>query len=246
MGDSPIRDELAAISTLQKISNIAISRQDYGIFMLATLMEAMISILSGADGVEAANRALARVNPMQLGELQELAQLAVLRQIIDIMCSLMLGRSSDSEMKMKILHGMLDQNQRSAPWGENGVFELPVNPSRLGKPIEKLKFKWLTNQDVFVLGYFISGLCKFQRNVDEGGKAEKFLLEGLRSIDRELETLNSLLPKYCHRTYTIARSDERRSALLVFACRSKQQNHLETYFQMSCHALPYVSALCSD
>lgn len=146
-------------------------------------MEAMISILSGTDGVEAAQRALARVNMMQTSDDQNLAQLGVLRQIMDIICSLKLGRSLESEMKMKVLHQMLDNKERWALWSENGEFEVPVNPNRPGRPVEMLRFRWLTKDDVYIMGYFISGLCKFQKNVDEGGKSEKFLKEGLRSID---------------------------------------------------------------
>lgn len=184
MEDSPIHDVVGAITTLQKISTISHGRRDYGVFGLANLMEAMISILSGTDGVEAAQRALAKANSIQTSDNQDLAQLGVLRQIMDIICSLMLGRNAESEMKMKVLHQMLDNKERWASWSENGEFEVPVNPSRHGRPIEKLKFRWLTKDDVFVMGYFISGLCKFQKNVDEAGKSEKFLQEGLRSIDR--------------------------------------------------------------
>lgn len=186
MEDSPVHDELGAISTLQKISNIAVARHDYGIFVLANLMEVMISILPGAEGVEAANRALAKANSVQLEKFQGMEQLGVLRQMLDITCSLLLGKALESETKLKSLHGMLDESQKGGNWMESGEFEVPLNPTRPGRPVDRLRFKWLTKEDVFVLGYFISGLCKFQRNVEEGGKAERFLQEGLRSIEREL------------------------------------------------------------
>jgi hypothetical protein len=191
MEDSPIHDELGAVMTLQKISNSAAARRDYGIFVLANLMEVTISILPGAEGVEAANRALAKANSVQLDKFQGMGQLGVMRQMLDIMCSLVLGKTLESEAKLKSLHGMLDESQKEGNWMEGGEFEVPVNPARPGKPVEKLRFKWLTKEDVFVLGYFISGLCKFQRNVDEGGKGERFLLEGLRSIERKLEVRDS-------------------------------------------------------
>lgn len=183
--DSPIQDSLGALTTLQKISNTSAARRDHSVFALANLMEAMLSILSGTDGVEAAQRALARVNSIQASG-DSLAQLGVLRQMLDIVCSLMLGRNAESEGKMKVLHAMLDNKERWASWSANGEFEVPVNPSRPGRPAEKLRFRWLTKDDVFIMGYFISGLCKFQKNVDEGGKSEKFFQEGLRSIDRLL------------------------------------------------------------
>ncbi|KAI5849558.1 cohesin loading factor [Morchella snyderi] len=184
---SPIHDIASAITTLQKISNTAHARRDLAIFALANLMEAMISIQAGTDGVEAAQRALAKANSIQTEADEAVAQLAVLRQVMDIVCSLMLGRTAESEAKMKVLHHMLDSKERWAAWAESGEFAIPVNPPRLGRPVETLRFTWLTKDDVFVVGYFISGLCKFQKNVDEAGKAERFLQEGLRSIDRLLQ-----------------------------------------------------------
>jgi len=185
MEDSPLHDEQGAITTLQKISSTAATRHDHGIYLLASLMETMISVSSGADGIEAANRALARANSLQLESIQGMEKLGILRQMLDIMCSLMAGRYSESEVKVKVLHGMLDQSSKAQIWTPSGEFEILINPVRLGRPEEKLKFKWLTKEDVFVLGYFISGLCKFQKNVEEVGRGEKYLQEGLRSIERE-------------------------------------------------------------
>ena len=185
MEDSPLHDEQGAITTLQKISSTAATRHDHGIYLLASLMETMISVSSGADGIEAANRALARANSLQLESIQGMDQLGILRQMLDIMCSLMAGRYSESEVKVKVLHAMLDHSSKAQIWTPSGELEILINPVRLGRPEEKLKFKWLTKEDIFVLGYFISGLCKFQKNVEEVGRGEKYLQEGLRSIERE-------------------------------------------------------------
>lgn len=193
MSDTPIHDDLSAITTLQKIANTSASRRDHAVFALANLMEAMISILASPDGVDAAQRALGRTNTAQTDD-PTLAQLGVLRQIMDIICSLKLGRNAESEAKMKTLHQMLDSKERWTHWHPTGDFSLPVAPSRPGRAPEHLRFRWLTKDDVFILGYFISGLCKFQKNVDEGGKSEKFLQEGLRSIDRLLTVDGSTAP----------------------------------------------------
>ncbi|KAL7266216.1 hypothetical protein RUND412_011247 [Rhizina undulata] len=188
MSDSPSRDDLAALNTVQKISNISAARLDYNIYTLSNLMEAMITLLPGADGVEAAQRALAKANENQSNPMApKLPQLEVLSQILDIICSVMLGNYPQSEGKVKILHGMLDQKERWATWRDDGEFEVEVNRSRQGRAPEQLRFKWLSKNDVFVLGYFLSGVCKFQKNVDEGGKAEKFLMEGLKTLDRLID-----------------------------------------------------------
>jgi hypothetical protein len=159
-------------------------RRDMQVVALASVMEAMVSLRGGADGVEAAQRSLARVFAQQNSGGDIPPQLEVLTQLLDICCSVMLGKTQECDPKIRRLHSMLDQPTRWINWKEDGEFEVMVNPSRQGRPPESLKLKWLNKDDVFTLGYFLSGLCKFQKNVEENGKAERFLTEGLKTIDR--------------------------------------------------------------
>jgi hypothetical protein len=160
-------------------------RGDMQIAALASLMEVMVSFRNGADGVEAAQRALARVFTLQNGGNDIPPQLEVLTQLLDICCSLMLGRCQECDPKIRKLHAMLDQPERWTNWKDDGEFDIAVNPSRPGRPPETLKLRWLNKDDVFTLGYFLSGLCKFQKNVEENGKAERFMTEGMKTVERE-------------------------------------------------------------
>lgn len=192
--DYTIRDPQAAILTLQKICNSAKMRRDFGVLKLASLMEAMVCLLPGGDGMEAAQRALARANSQQLSSGYGPPQLEVLTQILDIACYLMLGNSNESTVRMRKLQAGLDEPARWANWKETGEFELTVNPNRQGKPPELLTLSWFCKDDVFVIGWFLGALCRFQKNVEEGGKAEKYLAEGLKIVDR-MYSLQILLEK---------------------------------------------------
>jgi hypothetical protein len=190
---SPARDEHAAMNTLRAVSAMSKERRDAQIEVLASLMEAMILLRNGADSVEAAQRVLTRVFTLQNSGIQMPPQLEVLTQLLDVCSSLMLGRTPESEPKIRKLHSMLDEKALWTVWKEDGEFELSVNSSRPGKPPEGLRLRWLSKDDVFSLGYLLSGLCKFQKNVEEKGKAEKFLTEGLKTVDRMSHELRNPL-----------------------------------------------------
>ncbi|KAA8913163.1 cohesin loading factor [Sphaerosporella brunnea] len=184
---SPARDDQNAISTLRTVCTMSNERRDMQVLALASIMEAMVSLRNGADGVEAAQRSLARVFTQQNGGNQITPQLEVLTQVLDICCSVMLGKTQECDPKIRKLHNMLDQPERWINWREDAEFEVLVNPSRHGRPTESLKLRWLSRDEVFTLGYFLSGLCKFQKNVEENGKAERFLTEGLKTVERKKE-----------------------------------------------------------
>lgn len=175
------RDDQAAIHVLQKTYSYAESRRDVAIMAICSIMEAMLFLLSGVDGVEVAQRALSNAFAQQNSNHPMPQQIAVLAQVLDIICAVMTGRSNEGEMKLKTLHNMLDQSERWVSWRHDGEFRLPIY-IRNSVPVF-LKMRWLGKDDVFTLGYFLSGLTKYQKNLEENGKAERFLNEGLVCID---------------------------------------------------------------
>jgi len=153
---------------------MAQQRRDAEMLALSSIMEVMVSLRNGADGGEAGLRALTRVTTLQNGGATLSPQLEVLAQFLDICCSLTIGTAQVLDEKIRRLHAMLDQPARWASWRDDGEFEVRVNPSRPGRPPESLKLRWLNKDDIFTIGYFLSGLCKFQKNVEHNGRAERF------------------------------------------------------------------------
>ena len=45
-----------------------------------------------------------------------------------------------------------------------------------------LAFKWIPNQDVFGLGFLLSGICMAHKNAADGQKSEGMLHEGIRTL----------------------------------------------------------------
>lgn len=178
------RDDQAATHILQRIYILAESRRDVAIMAICSLMEAMLFLVSGVDGVDHAQTALSRASAQVNSNHPMPPQIAILTQVLDIICSIMTARGAEGEAKIKVLHGMLDEKERWASWRADGEFELPIHTR--GHPAA-LKMRWLGKDDVFTLGYFLSGLAKYQRNLEENGKAERFLQEGLACIDRITE-----------------------------------------------------------
>lgn len=181
---SQSQDLTSAINALRKIRSIAEKRHDESIYILSSLIEAMIHLQNGPDGAENAEECLAKANSRQLSNIQPPPQLDFLRALVDLVGSLMLGaKNSDVDIKLRNLQNLLGQRERLLEWSLGGDFELPVNSSRPGKPIEKLEFRWMAREDIIVLGYFLSGMARFQSNTQELGKAELYLKEGLRRVD---------------------------------------------------------------
>lgn len=151
--------------------------------MLSNLMEAMASLHLGPEGVETAQRALGRANSMQL-ETPLCAEIEFLRHTVELVCSLMLGRpNAELETKLKGLQVMLSARENWENWSPVGDFEVAVHPPRQGKAKEYLRFRWFARDDIFIIGYFLSGMARFQANAQEGHKAEKFLKEALRRLE---------------------------------------------------------------
>jgi len=154
------------------------------VFMLSSLTESMISLHLGPEGIETAQRALARANSMQLEEAVSI-EIEFLRTIVDLSSALMLGRpGSEIKRKEDKLTEMLRGHDIWANWSPTGDLEVPVHPPRQGKSREYLYFRWFARDDVAIVGYFLSGMANFQTNAHNGQKAEKFLKEGLRRLER--------------------------------------------------------------
>lgn len=185
-----------ALQGLRTITMISQRRNDIPVFILSSLMEALISIHLGPEGLEAAQRALSRTNSMQLEEPMS-AEIEFLRLIVDLVCSLMSGRpNAELELKLKGLQEMLNTRENWENWSPTGDFQVAVHPPRQGRTKEHLQFRWFARDDIFIIGYFLSGMARFQSNAQENQKAEKYLKEGLRRLECQYLDLQTYYSNY--------------------------------------------------
>ncbi|KAF2179111.1 hypothetical protein K469DRAFT_674812 [Zopfia rhizophila CBS 207.26] len=184
----------SALQQLHAISNHAERRGDRAIFVTCAALEAMIHLRApGPDNIEQAQRAIGAARSLQLQtSVQQLGQIVMLIDYLDLSCSLKHG-APDVE-KMKALQIKVDTLQKNAN-GKSGPdihnFSVLIERSSGGNTTDttggifrksadgrdELNFSWLSNEDLYALTYYISGLTSLLHNHDRG---LSYLQEGLK------------------------------------------------------------------
>ncbi|KAI9832514.1 MAG: hypothetical protein M1819_004303 [Sarea resinae] len=192
------QEVLTAFQHLRAISGKARERGESAVFVLCAVLEAIGHLRSPAgDSIEQAQRALAAARSQQLDEVtKSLPQIVAITHFLDVSCSLEEANTTQATNKLAAMQTMLDQASPDVHWGDGGSFSVPLKQraspnvaSDAGGVLQKsddgqdmLAFSWLPKNDVFALGYFLSGVTMSYRNSTDGQKAEKYLLEGLRIV----------------------------------------------------------------
>ena len=195
------QDITSALTTLKVISSTATKLGDRAILAIATTMEALTYLKEAntAESFEQAQRALASVRSLQLNPLiGSLPQLSLLTAYTDLCCYLQQFDPSQAMQKMQIMQSALATVAEGQGWLEDGTFAIAIPISRM--PLCKtengivrkqdddslaLIFNWLPKDDVYNVGYFLSGVAMAQRNTSDGHKSEQMLQEGIRRQTRK-------------------------------------------------------------
>lgn len=167
---------------------------------MAAVIEALTHLQQGSssDSVEQAQRAVAVARSHQLNdELRHIPQLTALIQLVDICCSLLEYDLNQSAQKLKILQTVIDDSLNDTNWPPDGdgSFSIPLNGKSAGPSSMDtgdilqvqngtllLSFSWFPKRDLYVLCYFLSSITLSAKNSYDGRKAEKYIDEGLRTI----------------------------------------------------------------
>ncbi|CCX09270.1 Similar to MAU2 chromatid cohesion factor homolog; acc. no. O94459 [Pyronema omphalodes CBS 100304] len=185
----PAYDNHSALTGLRQLYNLAKDKGDLQIAAFVSAMEAMVSFRLGAEGVEAARGAIGRLWGFKNSKIFIPSQVETLGMFLQIISSLMLGKAQESESLVRDLHKTLDKPEQWDSWREDGTFQLSINPSRNGgRHSEPLMIQWMHKDDVYAIGYYLSALVRFQKNVEDNGKSERFVSEALKTIDRISDT----------------------------------------------------------
>lgn len=195
------QDTLSALTQLRHIINMSNDYGDKTILAVATIMEALTCLResSDADSIEQAQRALAGVRSLQLDpKINELRQLAVLTSIIDLCCQLQHYDPHQALAKMQIMQSGLKDMLESKTWAADGSFAIPIPNARMpscksrGGMVRKeedgslvLMFALMSKDDIYNLGYLLSGIALAHRNTQDGNKSEHMLEDGIRKLKCE-------------------------------------------------------------
>jgi Cohesin loading factor len=186
-----------ATSQLEKICTVANHSGDYAIYAFSSILQAHVALqTSSPDAVTLAQRSLANARQLQLNpEVAELAQMQILMEFVDLDCSLQEANLQQIEQKMKSMQQVLYERMDGSSWHDDGIVYLPVSKRSLhgvalqegGTIVERngkvyLPFRWLPKITVEMIGYLLSAMSVSHKNASDGGKAEKYLGEGLKLL----------------------------------------------------------------
>lgn len=144
-----------------------------------------------------AQRALAKARQLQLdAEVQGIAQLQIMTLLLDLACYLFTMNTDQATRKMQALQSLYDDTISTSAWRSDGMMMLLLSSRSLngvtlhgqdgiirvedGKPY--LCLSWLTRGEVYVLSNLFNASAISHKNPTDGHKAERFLLESVRSL----------------------------------------------------------------
>ncbi|OAX82030.1 hypothetical protein ACJ72_03627 [Emergomyces africanus] len=198
LSSSSQQDTAAAIHNLQKVTSLASRSGDKAVLVVSSVIEALVRLQhsSNNDSIEHAQRALATARSYQLdNKLLGIPQISTMIQMADICCSLLDYDVKKSSEKLHILQKVMDQKIGDPHWQNDGSFSIPlshktISPSGV-EPTDILQvqngnvlltLRWLPEQDLYALCYFLSSVTLTAKNSQDGHKSEKYLNEGLKMI----------------------------------------------------------------
>lgn len=186
------QDTLSAFTHLKRISAIAKYYGDKAVIAIASTIEAMAHLRqsNSNEDIEQAQRSLADARSCQLDPLvASLPQLAALMQFIDLCSTLRKFDPNQAVSKMQAMQSILEPFFEASST-ENGVFAIPIcrspysSSGSTGGVIQNLSdgglglmFNWLPGEDIYLLGFLLSGIALAHDNQ----RAEKMFREGLKT-----------------------------------------------------------------
>ena len=192
------QDTLSAQSQLKHIINVSNRFGDKTVLAIATLIEALTALrgLSNSDSIEQAQLALSSVRSLQLDPgVGAVHQLEVLTSIVDLCYYFQSYDPVKALEAMRVMQAAMKNMQKSNSWAADGSFPIPIPGARMqscqnqtGIVRKKddgslvLMFSWMSKEDIYNLGYLLSGIALAFRNTRDGQKSEHMLEEGIEKL----------------------------------------------------------------
>lgn len=186
-------DIAAMLKHLGTISATAEKLGHTAVRIVAATMEAMMHLRSnGTEATELAQRALAAARTHQLGQyMKRMPQIRALLDCLDVTCAILQFSPDQIGAKIQQMQANMDAASRDSGWRKDGSFLVPLGVaatddigvdtggvmlnSKDGEAV--LAFSWLTNSQLYALGYLLSGVASMHKDSGDH-KATLFLGEG--------------------------------------------------------------------
>ncbi|KAF2155872.1 hypothetical protein K461DRAFT_290851 [Myriangium duriaei CBS 260.36] len=192
------------LQQLRSLVSLAESHRDIPVLVMAHILEASLYARSRSpESIEHAHRAIAAARSYQLdSSLQKIPQLRALVQFSDLCCDLATTTLDQLDAKVQVLQDLIDQLGSDSDAWMSSNFQIPTSVAATDNLQEEtagilrvvdskasISFTWLNKNELFILGFLVSGAAKLQKNcLDE--RAEPLLSEGIKfaksgSVDKK-------------------------------------------------------------
>ena len=192
------QDMLSALSQLRHLITVSNGYGDKTLLAIATLIEALTALrgLNDPDSVEQAQLALSSVRSLQLDpQIGAVHQLEVLSSIVDLCCHLQQFDPAKALNAMRVMQTAMKNMQKSTSWAADGSFPVHIPGARMQSCKSQsgivrkrddgslaLMCCWMSKDDIYNLGYLLSGIALASRNTRDGRKSEHMLEEGIEKM----------------------------------------------------------------
>ena len=206
-----------AAAQLQRIATTARRNEDHVMYAFASLTETFVYLKTNTpESQQQAQSSLASARALQLNpEVAGSPQMQVMMEFADFICTIQQFQagqlnpdttSTPMSQKLESMQNALYQMLESASWGDDGLIQIPVGKRSLGgaslqrggllseqsKKIY-LTFGWIRKTDIEVLGFLLSAVSVAYKNASDGGKSERFIIEGLKMLRQSRNDEKSLV-----------------------------------------------------
>ena len=190
------QEVISALNHLHSIFATSQKHSDAAVGAIASSLEALIHLQESesAESIEQAQRAIALARRSQLDPaVGDAPKLVAMTHFVDLCCTLRRFEPSQATAKMQAMQATLEALREGSSLDDGNSFSVPINHtagmesrSRNGvirtssDGTQLLNFDWIPTQDIYSLGFLLSGVCVAHKNTSDGQKSESMLHEGIR------------------------------------------------------------------
>ncbi|KAL8795971.1 MAG: hypothetical protein Q9195_001546 [Heterodermia aff. obscurata] len=190
------QEVISALNHLHSIFATSQKHSDAAIGAIASCLEALIHLQESdsAESIEQAQRAIALARRSQLDRaVRDAPKLIAMTHFVDLCCTLRRFEPSQATAKMQAMQATLEALREGSCLGDDSSFNIPIDHTAGMEPrsingvicvnangTQLLNFDWIPTQDIYSLGFLLSGICVAHKNTSDGQKAESMLHEGIR------------------------------------------------------------------
>ena len=195
------QDNNIAFSTLNRLKDLAERNGDTAIVAIAATIKAWLALKTAntAESFEESQTSLALARGLQGSQgVQQVAQIPIMIALVDLCCCLQYFSPAQAQAKMKHVTDVLSNLPEVPDWLNNGSFNVYLQPTAglypqresgvirsCGDGRWSMLLNWLPKNDIYTMGYLLSGISLIHQSKAQSHKAEDMLDVGIKKATCE-------------------------------------------------------------